>query len=185
VKKRTKRLLFIILLLLAGTVIFLLPTKLPKDAWSNLETELEKHKSTIDKQEIGIYIDYNKPVFKKRLWIVNLKTKEVILNSHVSHAWNSGFLKPTKFSNEVGSNTSCSGTFNTLNSYESQFGTGEYKIGMRIQGLDKNRNDNALKRNIVFHSSYSPWSSGCFMSTPKTNKKIIELTRNGCIVVAK
>ncbi|MCD8518429.1 MAG: murein L,D-transpeptidase catalytic domain family protein, partial [Flavobacterium sp.] len=98
-------------------------------------------------------------------------------------ALKSGIIFAGKFSNEVGSNLSCKGTFKTANVYESNYGKGQYKIGLRLIGLDKDINDHTLERNIVFHSSYGFWSSGCFMTPPKINKKIIDLTKNGSMLI--
>jgi len=164
-------------------IIFYLPCSFDKDNFNLIEKELKTHSKQFNKPKYAIVIDYSKPFFKKRLWVVDINSKETILNSHVSHAKNSGWFWATEFSNVVGSEYSSKGTFKTLNSYESKHGKGIYKIGMRIKGLNKGVNDNVLKRNIVFHTSYGFWSAGCFMTAPKTNKKIIDLTKNGHILI--
>lgn len=169
--------------LLAGVGYTHLPTKPDDNIYESIENELIKYGTEFNKPEFAIIIDYNRPIFKKRLWIINLETKEIELNTHVSHAWNSGFIKAKIFSNKIGSRISSKGTFKTLNSYESNYGHGKYKLGMRIRGLEKGKNDNVLKRNIVFHPSWAFWSSGCFMSLPWINKEIIELTKDGNIVI--
>ncbi len=147
-----------------------------KSAWSRYPTEFSKL------PKYGILIDYNLPVTKKRLWVIDLKTNEIKIHSRVSHARKSGWIWPTLFSNKPGSNLSCKGVFKTRNSYKSNYGSGKYQIGMRIKGLNKSLNDNALQRYIVFHSSLGLWSSGCFMTLPATNKAIIDLTKTGSIV---
>jgi len=144
-----------------------------------LEGEI-KYASYLD-SDYCIIIDYTLPVYARRLWVLNLSSDEIVLNSHVSHAWNSGILYADTFSNIVSSEYSCAGFFKTENAYESSFGKGEYKLGMRINGLET-KNDNALERSIVFHCSHSPWSSGCFMTFPKTNKRIIDSTKDGSLV---
>jgi len=55
---------------------------------------------------------------------------------------------------------------------------------MRIDGLENGINDNARQRAIVFHSSYSPWSDGCFMTVPAINKEIIKMTEGGAFIYA-
>lgn len=50
---------------------------------------------------------------------------------------------------------------------------------MLIYGLEIGKSDNVRRREIIFHSSYSPYNHGCFMTLPHVNKKIIDLTRNG------
>jgi hypothetical protein len=56
---------------------------------------------------------------------------------------------------------------------------------MLLRGLDKGVNDQAQKRAIIFHSSKnmaSLWSWGCFATDEEINRKIIGLTKNGCLV---
>lgn len=174
-------------LLLASVFLLLgiifLPTNPPRKTQNEIIIQLEKHKEDFKLAKYAIIIDYSKPIYKKRLWIIEITTEKVVGNYHVSHALKSGLFYATKFSNEVGSKLSCKGTFKTSNIYESKYGKGKYKIGMRITGLDENINDHAFERNIVFHSSYGFWSSGCFMTPPKINKKIIDLTKDGSLLI--
>lgn len=146
---------------------------------NDLATE---HKAEVTNKRYFIIIDYTKNVFSKRLWIWDRETKRVVLNCRVSHALKSGLLNASKFSNEISSELSCTGAFVTLGSYKSSFGEGIYQIGMRIKGLEKGKNDNVLRRNIVFHSGNGLHSEGCFMTSAKNNKKIIDLTQNGCFL---
>jgi hypothetical protein len=129
-----------------------------------------------------ILIDYNKPIFKKRLWVIDNVTNEVVLNSFVSQAKKSELIFASDFSNIPNSKKSSIGVFKTLGTFESKYGKGEYKLGMQIKGLEKGKNDNVTMRSIVFHSSYGLWSEGCFMTSPKTNKQIIDLTKNGSLL---
>lgn len=172
----------LIILFLSLTIIYL-PTYPKQELLNKVETELQNYSSEFTNAEYAIIVDYDKPIIKRRLWVIDLKSKKVLINSHVSHALKSGILFASRFSNESGSNISSRGTFKTLNKYESQHGKGEYKIGMRLKGLEKGINNNVLDRNIVFHCSYGFWSSGCFMTWPKVNKAIIELTKNGSIMI--
>jgi hypothetical protein len=146
------------------------------------QKELSKYPSEFKNTKYAIIIDYDRAVWRKRLWVIDLSSKEIVLCSKVSHAWNSGILWPNKFSNTPQSKLSSIGTFKTLGTYESNYGKGIYKLGMRLQGLEQGKNDKVLQRNIVFHSSNSYWSAGCFMTPQKTNKKIIDLTKNGSIL---
>lgn len=164
-------------------VVIIAPCKINPLLKNIVNVKLLKHNTEFRNVNYAIIIDYQKPIFKKRLWVIDLKTKETLIHSHVSHSIKSGIIWATKFSNEVGSNISSKGVFKTLNSYESKFGKGKYKIGMRLKGLEKGINDNVLQRNIVFHSSLGFWSSGCFMTLPWTNKAIVELTKNGNILI--
>ena len=109
----------------------------------------------------------------KRLWVIDLRSGEILLRSHVSHAWRSGFWTPTLFSNVSGSRISSKGCFVTGESYN-----GKYGLGMRLDGLE-GKNRNVRRRAIVFHPSWGPWSSGCFMTFPWINQRIIDFTKGG------
>jgi hypothetical protein len=109
-----------------------------------------------------------------------MKNNHVVLSSNVSHAWNTGAMYARKFSNELGSNTSCKGNFLTRGTKY-----GKYGYSMVIKGLDQGINDKALSRAIIFHSDAkmkTKWSWGCFATPEKINKQIIDLTKNGVLV---
>lgn len=165
------------------TIYCFLPTT-PGDNFINKVVEIRKEYNYENfSKNYSILIDYNKPIFKKRLWVIVNRTNEVVLNSFVSQAKNSGLLFASDFSNVPNSKKSSIGVFKTLGTFESKYGKGKYKLGMQIKGLEKGINDNVTKRNIVFHPSYGLWSEGCFMTSPKTNKKLIDLTNNGSLLV--
>ena len=178
-KKFFKYLFFVV----AVFVIYcFFPTSPSTDLLEEL-SDIKKEYSTHNfNKTYSILIDYNKPIFKKRLWVIDNRNKEVVLNSFVSQAKNTGLIFASDFSNIPKSKKSSFGVFKTLDSYESNYGKGEYKLGMRLKGLQKGINDKVLERNIVFHSSFGLWSEGCFMTSPKTNKKIIDLTKNGSLL---
>jgi len=127
-----------------------------------------------------IIIDYSRPVYAKRLWVLEAATGKVILTAHVAHAWNSGFLYAKRFSNTPGSKRSCLGAFLTGKSFQSRFGK-----AMRIKGLEKEFNDKAEERGIWFHASYFPWTWGCFGTLPSVNRKIIALTENNSFLYVR
>jgi len=154
----------------------------PPELLVKSEKVLSNQSEQFSNKNLVIIIDYQRNILQKRLWVWNRKTNTVELHCRVSHAKYSGWLYPTVFSNKIGSELSCTGIFKTGNSYKSQYGNGIYQLGMRIIGLEKDKNDNALARNIVFHSGRIPFSEGCFMTETTNNKKIIDLTKNGCLV---
>ena len=57
------------------------------------------HSKSVLKKDHIVIVDYDLPLFMKRLWVVDPRTGETVLRAHVSHAWNSGFWVPTTFSN--------------------------------------------------------------------------------------
>lgn len=177
-----KKWIFFITIVLIFVVDICRTIEPDKELVGELKNFVQLNKSEIKREKVAILIDYNQPVFRKRLWVIDLENEEILFNSHISHSKNSGFIYASKFSNTIGSEISSKGIFVTKNRYKSSFGKGEYQIGMRIDGLEKGINDEALKRNIVFHSSYGLWSSGCFMSLPGNNKRIIDLTEGGSLI---
>ena len=126
-------------------------------------------------------IDYKRGIFSDRLYVINVKTNETIIKSRVSHAWNSGAIYPTDFSNVPGSEKSCYGNFITRGTYDGKFG-----YSMIVDGLDQGVNNKAKARAIIFHPSEkmkTPWSSGCFATPEATNRKIIDRIKNGCLII--
>jgi hypothetical protein len=130
-----------------------------------------------------VIIDYKKKISEERLFLIDMKTDEILLKSKVGHAFNSGKEIPTIFSNEVGSLKSCYGGFITSETY-----FGYYGYSLVIDGKDKGINDNARKRKIVFHSTKkmtnptNPLTYGCFATSDDVNKKLIDLIKGGCLV---
>lgn len=132
------------------------------------------------RKDLVIIVDYRKNIFSDRLFILDMNKNQIILSSKVSHAWNSGFLYPNSYSNTSGSNKTSKGNFITKGTKQGYFG-----YSMIIEGLDYGINENARSRAIIFHSDYkmkTKWSNGCFATPEKTNKKIIDLTKNGVLV---
>jgi hypothetical protein len=127
-----------------------------------------------------IIVDFTKNIFSERLYLVDLKTDKIILRSCVSHGYKSGYLYASKFSNISGSNQSSGGTYMTMYTYNGKWG-----YSMKIKGLDKGVNNLAFQRKIVIHSTKkmkTPWSLGCFATSENINKKLINLTKNGCLL---
>ena len=143
------------------------------------KNELEKRK--VLRKDFVIMVDYSKPVSSERLFLVDVKNEKIILSSRVSHALNSGWIYPSKFSNTVGSEKSSIGCYVTKGEKWGRFG-----YSMVVDGLEKGMNDNAKKRAIIFHSTkwgFTPWSKGCFVTSKTVNASIIRMTKNGCLVV--
>jgi hypothetical protein len=92
-------------------------------------------------------IDYSKPSFKKRMYIINLKTGDV-QKHFVAHGKNSGHIMAVDFSNEEGSLKSSRGYFLTGKEY-----IGSHGASLVLHGLERGVNDNAVKRGIVIHGA--------------------------------
>lgn len=180
-KNKINFVLYFLFFLFAGN--YFIPTKPSEELYKRIDFELQRFNADFKTPEYAILIDYNKNVFSKRLWVIDLLTKKIVLNSHVSHAKKSGYFYATRFSNKVSSKISSKGVFITQGTYKSKHGKGIYQIGMRLKGLEKDINDQVFIRNIVFHTSNGLWSEGCFMTIPDVNKEIIDLTKNGNILI--
>ena len=177
--KTSKKILlsFLALAVIFGTASYL---KAGNPDFSDLISEKIKQYNPSRKDYVTV-IDYRKNIFAERLYVFNVKTNEIVIRSNVSHAWNSGSMYATAFSNVPGTNKSCYGTFITRGTTYGKFG-----YSMIVDGLESGINNNAQRRSIIFHPSDpmpTPWSSGCFATPKATNSKIINLIKNGCLVI--
>lgn len=100
-----------------------------------------------DKQILSI-VDFSKPSSQKRLWIVDLGSKKLLYHTLVAHGRGSGGLMATNFSNTAESHQSSLGFYVTDDTY-----FGKHGLSLRLNGLDKGSNTNALARAIVVHGA--------------------------------
>jgi L,D-transpeptidase catalytic domain len=121
-------------------------------------------------------IDYRKSILQTRLWVYDQKAKKVVLSSRVSHAFKSGVVYASSFSNVNSSEKSCTGSFVTGTTYSGKFG-----YSLRLKGLDPS-NYNTLSRAIIVHNApyYLPWTAGCLATN--VNKELIDLTKGGSFI---
>lgn len=83
-----------------------------------------------------------------RMWIIDLKTAHVLLNTYVAHGQGSGEEYANRFSNKMNSHQSSIGFYITGDTY-----TGEHGKSLYLHGKDKGFNHLAYKRNIVVHGA--------------------------------
>ena len=93
-------------------------------------------------------IDYSKASVEPRLWVLDLKARELIYEELVSHGQGSGGNLATKFSNTPESHQTSIGLFVTDAAY-----IGRNGYSLRLDGLDKGFNDRARERAIVMHGA--------------------------------
>jgi hypothetical protein len=93
-------------------------------------------------------IDYSLPSTKERLFILDLKNKRLLKKSLVAHGTETGALYAQHFSNKPQSHQSSLGFFITGNTYY-----GKHGYSLRMSGIEKDINDNARERAIVFHAA--------------------------------
>lgn len=127
-----------------------------------------------------VMIDYSKPIDTERLYLVDTYQNKIILTSKVSHAKRTGQVYATEFSNVYGSLKSSLGAYVTKTTYVGKFG-----YSLIISGLDKGINHKAERRKILFHSTRrmrSIYSAGCFATSEKINRMLIDLIKGGSLV---
>ncbi|MCB1701659.1 MAG: murein L,D-transpeptidase catalytic domain family protein [Pseudomonadales bacterium] len=93
-------------------------------------------------------IDYTIPSREPRLWVMDLKEKQLLFTEHVAHGQGSGGDVPDTFSDRNGSHQTSLGLFLTDATY--QGGNG---YSLRLHGLSKGLNESAMQRLIVMHGA--------------------------------
>lgn len=152
--------------------------------------EHAKQKGMVAKDLLTI-VDFTKPSNEKRLWVLNMATHQVMYHTLVAQGKNSGLVKATHFSNDVGSLESSLGAFVTSQPY-----TGNDGYSLKLIGLENGINDNAEKRDIVMHPAWYVTPSfaqqngrvgrswGCFAVNPKLAPEIINTIKGGSMIFA-
>lgn len=149
------------------------------------------HRLGMDAKEILTVIDYHLPDFEKRMWVIDLKHNHVLYNTYVAHGQESGSVYANHFSNQPGTHASSLGLYLTSNTY-----FGDKGLALRLDGLDKGFNDNALSRAIVIHGAWyvdpklaeqygrigRSW--GCPAVSRTDAQPIINTIKNGTLVFA-
>jgi hypothetical protein len=134
-------------------------------------------------------IDYSLPSTKRRLWVLDLDTGEVLFHELVAHGMNTGENFATRFSNVNGSKQSSLGLFVTADTY-----IGKNGYSLRLEGLEPGINDLALERTIVVHGA--PYVSrqfirahgrlgrswGCPALEDRVARPLIDTIKNGSLV---
>lgn len=140
----------------------------------------------IKKDNLLSILDFSLPSGKKRLFVIDLSTGELVFNTYAAHGRNSGTSVATKFSNKMNSYQSSLGFYITGDTY-----TGKHGTSLRLQGEEKGINDNALARGIVMHSAsyvdesviatqgFIGRSQGCPALPGNVYKDVIDKIKNG------
>ncbi len=152
--------------------------------------QLLKSKGMVRKNILTI-IDFSLSSNEKRLWIIDMNTNEILLNTLVAHGKNSGDNYAVNFSNKNESYKSSLGFFATGEVYK-----GKHGLSLKLDGLEKGINDNARKRAVVIHGAdyvsktfirnYKRLgrSQGCPAVPIELSKKIIQTIKNkSCLFI--
>lgn len=134
--------------------------------------------------------DFSKSSRQKRLYVVDVLAKKLIKHTYVAHGRNTGYEYATSFSNKPESLQSSLGFYVTQQTY-----IGENGLSLRLNGVDRGFNDNALARNIVMHGAdyvsagraakgITGRSYGC-PAVPKNEvSQIVQIIKNGtCLFI--
>lgn len=140
----------------------------------------------IVKSSIVMVVDFTKPSSQKRLQVIEMNEGKVLLDTWCAHGTNTGGLYAKYFSNKIGSHQSSLGTYKTNGTYISK----KFKRALIIDGLEKGFNDKARVRAIVVHGSNyigngkTGRSWGCFAVPYDVKDKLIDLIKNGHLIIA-
>lgn len=102
-----------------------------------------------DPRQVITIIDYTKSSIQKRLWVVDLQSKQILFNTLVAQGKGTGSFIARHFSNIPESKASSIGLFVTEQPY-----VGHDGLSLRIKGLDVGFNDKAESREIVIHGAW-------------------------------
>jgi L,D-transpeptidase catalytic domain len=135
--------------------------------------------------------DFSQPSGNKRLYVIDLNNFSLLFQTYVAHGQNSGKEYAEKFSNRPHSFQSSPGFYVTMDPY---MGSNGYSL--KINGVEKGINNNALRRDIVIHGAgyvnenlihqqgYIGRSWGCPAVPLGLHYKLIETIKNGtCLFI--
>lgn len=145
-----------------------------------------KEEGLIQNDSILTIVDFDQPSYSKRMYVLDVKNFKVLFNTWVAHGKNSGQEWAQSFSNTNQSNKSSLGFYLTAETYNGSKG-----FSLKLKGLEKSLNDNALQRGIVIHGAnyvsqsaidgmgYIGRSHGCPAVPVELNKPIINKIKSG------
>lgn len=152
-------------------------------AYKGYENLVEQNK--LSDPEYLTICDFTQSSKQKRLYLIDIATGTLVLNTYVAHGHNSGGLFATRFSNKLRSKQSSLGFYVTRNTY-----VGEHGLSLRVEGLEPGFNDKAYSRAIVVHGAdyigngFTGRSYGCPAVPKQESKTIINTIKNGtCLFI--
>ncbi len=134
--------------------------------------------------------DFSKPSDQQRFYIIDLTTKEIVLQTWVAHGKNSGDNFVTQFSNKMSSHMSSKGFYLIEESFESP----KHGTSLALDGLEKGINDKAREREIIMHAAdyvseafiedngRCGRSYGCPALSKEDMKKALQLLKPGSLL---
>jgi hypothetical protein len=135
-------------------------------AYRTAVTYFNLHLSQIRNRRYLTIIDYTKPSFTRRLYLIDLDSYRVE-RYYVAHGKNSGFAYANRFSNEVDSYMSSKGFFLTGGEFR-----GDHGVCLVLHGLEKGVNDKATERGIVLHGAWYVTPSAIVMNGGRLGRSL-------------
>jgi hypothetical protein len=147
-------------------------------------------RNMLGKDNILAICDFSQSSKKKRLYIIDTKNYQVLMNTYVAHGKNTGLDRAERFSNVPESLQSSLGFYVTKGTY-----TGKHGLSLKLSGVERGFNDNAEGRAVVIHganyigehrlsSPYMGRSFGCPAVPQELSDKVINLLKNGtCLFI--
>lgn len=119
------------------------------DAFNLAYTGWMKLKDSLNlKDKIITVVDFSQPSDKKRFYLIDMDSMEVIYQNYVAHGKNTGVLVAKHFSNTPNSYQSSLGFFKTAETYQ-----GKHGLSLKLDGLENGINNKARDRAIVIHAA--------------------------------
>ncbi|NTS39412.1 murein L,D-transpeptidase catalytic domain family protein [Flavisolibacter sp. BT320] len=149
-----------------------------------------KSRGSLQNSNVLAIVDFSQSSKQKRLYIVDMASYKVLMNTYVAHGKNSGLNTADRFSNIPESLQSSLGFYVTKQTY-----FGKHGLSLRLAGMERGFNDNAEARAIVMHgaeyigphrvkSSYMGRSFGCPAVPQAQSKEAINILKDGtCLFI--
>ncbi|GAA4338927.1 murein L,D-transpeptidase catalytic domain family protein [Flaviaesturariibacter amylovorans] len=154
-----------------------------KYAWKGFQ-ELQEQ-GAVPNDAILTVIDFSQPSSKKRMYILDVRNKQVLYNTYVAHGKNSGLQYAERFSNRHESLQSSLGFYVTKGTY-----FGKHGLSLRLAGQEEGFNSNAESRAVVVHgaeyigssradAAFMGRSFGCPAVPQAQSATVINMIKNG------
>jgi hypothetical protein len=141
------------------------------------------------RQKVLTVIDFTKPSTERRMWVIDMTSRQVLFHTWVAHGQGSGDNYATRFSNVGGSHQSSLGLYLTGSTYNGGNG-----YSLLLEGLEPGVNDHARRRSIVVHGA--PYADpsviasagrlgrswGCPALPPDVTRPIIDSIKDGSVL---
>lgn len=154
--------------------------------WDRLKDE-----GRLPREQVMAIADFSKSSNQKRLFVLDMKSYSLLFQTLVAHGRNSGKEWATRFSNKLSSFQSSPGFYITGQTYHGGNG-----YSLKLDGIEKGINDQAMKRAIVMHGAgyvseklirsqgYLGRSLGCPAVPLREAKSIIDTLKGGaCLYI--